>query len=125
VIHITLSPALASHNRHISKQTAASRIGKTTMGYYTKFELEGVEPAWRHDTIKRAIIEQCRYDADIITDHEPVKWYKCESDCKAVSAANPGIGFRISGMGEETGDVWWKEFLNGQLGGKKSRPSEV
>jgi hypothetical protein len=86
------------------------------MGYYTKFELQGVEPRHEYDTIAKAICNKSAYGENTLDENcDPIKWYDAHKDCLAVSADHPTIGFRLSGQGENPGDVWWKEYYGGAL----------
>jgi hypothetical protein len=85
------------------------------MGYYTRFELEVANG----DT---SVIEELRECSDganyaIYSNGESddsTKWYEYRDDLKAFSKKHPKQIFKLSGEGEESGDIWVEYFLNGK-----------
>lgn len=51
---------------------------------------------------------------------EPQTWYDHEQDMMKFSKKYPNTTFRLTGEGEEQGDVWVKFFKNGQVQGRKA-----
>jgi len=43
------------------------------------------------------------------------KWYECNDDMRAMSAAVADVLFMVEGKGEEDGDCWRNYFLNGKM----------
>jgi hypothetical protein len=115
------------------------------MGYCTRYELSWNPQACRteqnncaHDVpVKAKFCPQCgvavgiRGLNDIVADYikaqefwgttsnggcdEAHKWYEHEVDMAKLSIAVPDVLFRLSGEGEESGDIWDKYFLNGKM----------
>jgi hypothetical protein len=86
------------------------------MGYYTDFNLEVIGG---HHEILAEIIES---DEDTFygldkdgNSYDRVKWYDHEVDMKKVSKEYPELVFKLSGEGEEAGDLWIKYFKNGRM----------
>ncbi len=51
---------------------------------------------------------------------EAVKWYEHEDDMKRLSFQFPDTLFRLSGEGEEPGDIWVKYFKDGKMQAMKA-----
>lgn len=81
------------------------------MGYYTRFELEIIEGNDNITDYAKEIGEISGY-GDVFDDEH--KWYDCESDMKKISLKHPNTVFKISGEGEEQGDIWNRYFKNGK-----------
>lgn len=47
--------------------------------------------------------------------NEPCKWYNHENDLKEISKKYPQVVFKLTGEGEEGGDLWVKYFNNGLM----------
>ena len=43
------------------------------------------------------------------------KWYSCENDMRRISSQYPNYVFKVSGEGEEAGDLWVRYFSNGKM----------
>jgi hypothetical protein len=85
------------------------------MGYYTQFVLRGCNPSSSTNEIRSAL-QGLTTDSNYLDGSgDSLKWYSHVQDCEKVSALFPMAAFRISGDGEESGDVWWKEYLGGCL----------
>ena len=99
------------------------------MGYYTTYRLQcspvkNVDIAesiqnWltEHGVIGYALDEFSDYynHSLIISDHEPVKWYEFNDDMIELSEAFPEVTFKLHGEGEESGDIWDRYYLNGDV----------
>jgi len=91
------------------------------MGYSTSYELHS-EPAvsfpiWS-DVVSelRQFSEGARYALDEDGDtYESCKWYDHEVDLSDFSKTHPELRFILHGEGEETGDIWAKHFVEGQI----------
>ena len=100
------------------------------MGYYTTYELEvigkdveipasfieeakkygiAVQPEIDHH---KAIADMSGYDY-IFGDS--IKWYDHEKEMRGYSQMYPNLVFKLSGEGEESGDIWVKYFKNGKM----------
>ena len=80
------------------------------MGYYTAHELEIVEG---NDF-------ETNYEAEISSDsvysdcfEESIKWYDHQKEIIAFSKKHPKTLFKLSGEGEENGDMWEEYYKNG------------
>lgn len=88
------------------------------MGYITMYELQ-IEPhtekSWKEiwDELKNNPDALYALDEDGNTNNS-CKWYDHEKDLVNLSKKFPEIMFILSGQGEETGDIWIKNFLNGK-----------
>lgn len=81
------------------------------MGYYTRFKLEIIKGDDKVTDYAKEICEISGY-GDVFNNER--KWYDCESDMKKISLNHPNTVFKISGKGEESGDIWSRYFLNGK-----------
>lgn len=85
------------------------------MGYYTNYTLETNAPGIDLE-ISQAIAEISGYGGDIFRhDYCERKWYDHEKDMVEVSKRYPDVVFILHGEGEESGDLWRKRFVNGQV----------
>lgn len=80
------------------------------MGYYTKYELEVDGDDYLLHA--KAIANESGY-CDPFADE--CKWYDHEANLLKYSKKHPTLTFRLSGEGEEIGDIWVKWFRNGQM----------
>lgn len=97
------------------------------MGYYTRYSLSIVgqedEDISAH---KEAITKISEYDEapylllqteedwDNLFD-DKIKWYDSDGDMQEYSKRHPELVFKLSGEGEESGDVWVRYFHNGKM----------
>lgn len=85
------------------------------MGYYTRYELSIL--GGHYDTLKEIIENDEDTFYGIDENGEPVdcvKWYDHEKDMINVSKEYPELVFKLTGEGEEAGDLWHKYFKNGK-----------
>ena len=83
------------------------------MGYCTRYELEccnyetghWVDSAW----LEEYLCENCYASFE-----DERTWYSHVEDMKSVSLLHPDILMKLSGEGEESGDLWESYFLNGK-----------
>lgn len=81
------------------------------MGYYTKYNFT-VYPAEATSAIEEALAGCSGYGN---LSEEPIKWYDHENHCKQVTRQVPGVLLSLTGEGEDTGDLWRKDFLDGEI----------
>jgi len=86
------------------------------MGYYTAYSLEVIDG---DDSLIPKLREECE-DAEWAIDdegycEESCKWYSHEEDIRRFSKNNPGVLFKLSGEGEEVGDLWVAYFKDGLM----------
>ena len=77
------------------------------MGYYTDHELQIIPD---NEELYTEFVEYTGYIED-----DSTKWYARDADCKRLSSENLGYLIVVTGKGEDSGDVWKKAFLNGDL----------
>jgi hypothetical protein len=80
------------------------------MGYYTQYELETDDC----DTDKHIFALRLETGYSCLFEDE-CKWYEHEKEMAAYSVNHPAVQFRLSGQGEESGDVWVKWFKAGKM----------
>lgn len=93
------------------------------MGYYTRYslEIEGeddniLELPGEESLGDRIMGELIDGEVEIYRLLEDsCKWYEHEADMKALSLKYPGVVFHLRGEGEESGDLWEKDFWRGQM----------
>lgn len=94
------------------------------MGYYTKFSLS-VEPFYMDQLIPefRDSCDSARFamQSNGIANGDGVKWSSHEDDLKKFSKKYPDVLFILSGVGEESGDMWRKYFKGGKVQVAKAR----
>lgn len=92
------------------------------MGYYTKFDLTVIES--RSDAFESNRFYEDgmagkhfgQYDLDFNSSNwDNMKWYSWPDDMKNLSQEYPNVVFRLSGEGEESGDLWVAYFMNGDM----------
>lgn len=86
------------------------------MGYYTRHELEIVKGD--NDLIDefRDISEDARHAIDSNGDsEESCKWCTHEDELRKFSLLHPEALFKLSGEGEESGDIWHEYYQNGKM----------
>ena len=93
------------------------------MGYYTTYELEiegqgekwvqGVDEAGNsvrvnighdHAAIEHEIVQASGYSS--LFEGEAIKWYGHDEEMRAISRKYPDLLFTLTGVGEESGDMW-------------------
>lgn len=68
------------------------------------------------DDIRRTHIEiPVEWLYHIWTEGDSCKWYRHEIDMKAFSTLFPNLIFRLTGEGEDPGDIWKKYFKDGKV----------
>lgn len=90
------------------------------MGYYTHYELEVHEGNLSINEILTSDEASGFAGLDYAIDEngetqESVKWYDHEADMHFLSKEFPDIVFKLTGEGEEAGDIWRKYFKNGRM----------
>jgi hypothetical protein len=86
------------------------------MGYYTRHNLEIINGD--NDLIAefRSSSEEAEYAIeDNGGSSDSSKWYRHEADLKAFSLIHPSVLFKLSGEGEESGDIWIEYYKNGKM----------
>ena len=86
------------------------------MGYYTSHELD-VETG-EHELIAELVNnnEDIAYAIDEDGEsQESCKWYRHEKDLRAFSKKHPEALFKLSGEGEESGDIWIEYYKDGKM----------
>lgn len=81
------------------------------MGYYTNYELETVSGADYETDYEQEVTDQVGYRPFECE----TKWYSFEKDMREVSKKHPNVLLKLSGEGEENGDLWEAYFLNGKM----------
>ena len=80
------------------------------MGYYTTFELTVIPCAAEEEALDKV--------AEVV-GYEPfsqgTKWYDHDKNMTEVSRQIPGVLLILDGSGEESGDIWRKVWLNGEM----------
>lgn len=85
------------------------------MGYCTSY---GLSIMGGHYELLEQIIKNDDYIYGIDCAGETiskVKWYSHEEDMRRVSSNHPNHVFKLTGEGEEPGDLWVKYFKNGKM----------
>jgi hypothetical protein len=93
------------------------------MGYYTVHRLEII--GGHYDILEEIISRDEETFYGLEYDGSPtqeVKWYSHEEDMRKASERYPDLVFKLSGEGEESGDVWIKYFKNGKM---QSCPAKI
>lgn len=89
------------------------------MGYYTTYSLK----VTNEDNSVNGIIEElrnyseyCRYSiSQSGSSLESTKWYEHEKELREFSKFFPEVLFKLSGEGEESGDLWIEYYKNGKM----------
>ncbi len=82
------------------------------MGYYTTHELEIIKGDNLIDICKEEISKLADY-SDCFD--ESIKCYEHEENMREYSLLHPDTLFKLSGIGEENGDLWHEYYLNGKM----------
>ena len=92
------------------------------MGYYTSHELDVVEGDYSLIVKLRDECEDAQYALDCNGDtYQSCKWYGHETDMKRFSEKHPEALFKLSGEGEESGDIWDEYYRDGKVQVCKAR----
>ena len=85
------------------------------MGYYTSHELEVIEG---DDSLIGKLRDGCEDAAYALDENggseESCKWYNHDIDMRKFSEKHPEALFRLSGEGEEAGDIWHEYYRAGK-----------
>lgn len=94
------------------------------MGYYTDYTVYTYPDKYIKNVVERIneledyeifdIEEINEYDTQAITE-ESQKWYDYQEQCLEISKEFPTLLICVEGEGEETGDIWRKDFMNGEV----------
>lgn len=82
------------------------------MGYYTTHKLEILEGDDYTTDYKKEISDLAGYSYCF---EDSIKWYNHEADMRTYSECHPNVLFKLSGDGEENGDLWVEYYLNGKM----------
>ena len=92
------------------------------MGYQTYYTLT-VEPEDREEELLEELLDPNDKDWKLGDPlQESCKWYEHEREMVALSKRFPDVVFHLRGEGEESGDIWEKDFWNGLM---QERPAEI
>ena len=86
------------------------------MGYYTDYNLHTLDndgKVFMDEKLKAAMSEENTvYGSRLIDmyDWDTCKWYEHEEEMRQFSKRFPDVVFKLSGEGEESGDIWVKYF---------------
>jgi len=88
------------------------------MGYYTHFGLTIIEGDTNNGLIAKLRDENDNaaycFDEEGNAE-EGVKWYEHQTDLRAFSQKHPKALFKLTGEGEESGDVWIEYYRDGKM----------
>ena len=86
------------------------------MGYYTRHELEIVKGDNELIEQFREVSEDASYAIDSAGDsEESCKWYRHQDELKNFSLLHPEALFKLSGEGEDSGDIWHEYYQDGKM----------
>ena len=86
------------------------------MGYYTRHELEIVKGDNSLIDAFRDVSEDAQYAIDSNGgSEESCKWYDHQDELKKFSLLHPDALFKLSGEGEDSGDIWREYYRNGKM----------
>lgn len=88
------------------------------MGYYTRYKLEILEGNDYYTDYEKEISNLSGYN-DCFDDS--IKWRDHENDMRRYSKENPKVLFKLSGEGEESGDIWVEYYKNGKMQREKAQ----
>lgn len=86
------------------------------MGYYTSYELEIIEGD--KSVIKELREENSNAKYSFCDNGDPestTKWYDHNEDMVEFSLKHKDVLFKLTGEGEESGDIWVKYYKNGKM----------
>jgi len=84
------------------------------MGYYTNHDLEVVSGGDIDIDYHEIVNEASGYGGMDIFEEE-CKWYSHRDDMRVVSKRHTGVLFKLSGEGEESGDLWIEYHKDGKV----------
>jgi len=84
------------------------------MGYYTHHKLEIIEGNDFVTDYAKEISEATGAGYSNCFD-DSIKWYEHEKDMRKYSKKHPNVLFKLSGEGEESGDIWIEYYKNGKI----------
>ena len=86
------------------------------MGYYTRHQLEVIKGDENLISELREYSEEARFSIESNGGlGEGCKWYEHQKDLKEFSMMHPNALFKLSGKGEESGDIWHEYYQNGKM----------
>lgn len=83
------------------------------MGYYTMHSLEILKGDDYETDYENEISEISGYG--VSTFCSEIKWYDHDKVIRIYSTKHPNVVFKLSGEGEETGDIWVEYYNNGLM----------
>ncbi len=90
------------------------------MGYYTTHKLEIINGNDNFTDYKKEISSISGYGNSLF-DGESHKWYESNEHMVEYSKKHPNTVFKLSGEGEESGDIWSKYYKNGKVQSCKAK----
>ena len=90
------------------------------MGYYTRYELSICDKSGNDtsEEINEDVISGL--GLEYVLGGDDCKWYNHEEDMIKVSLLLKDKLLKLHGVGEESGDIWDKYFLNGKMQVKRA-----
>lgn len=82
------------------------------MGYYTRHRLEILEGD-DYITDYKKEISVLAYYGNCFDDE--IKWYDHKKNMIEYSKLHPKVVFKLSGEGEDSGDIWVEYYQNGKM----------
>lgn len=90
------------------------------MGYYTTHKLEIIKGDNNYTDYKQEIGEISGYGSSLFSGEEH-KWYESNEHMIDYSKNHPNTVFKLSGEGEESGDIWSRYYKNGKVQSCKAK----
>jgi len=87
------------------------------MGYYTRHKLEIVEGNDYVTDYEKEISELADYGNCF---EDEIKWYDHQKNMVEYSKRHPKVVFKLSGEGEESGDIWTEYYQDGKMQREKA-----
>lgn len=94
------------------------------MGYYTHYELELLKGEVTEELIQELENKDVigyALEIDLTSCDESCKWYRHDKDMIDISKKFKEHIFKLSGEGEENGDIWVTYYKNGKLQHEKAK----
>lgn len=82
------------------------------MGYYTRHKLEILEGNDNVTDYEKEISELADYNNCF---DDEIKWYDHQENMVEYSKRHPQVVFKLSGEGEESGDIWTEYYQDGKM----------